>query len=629
MGTYNNNCQGCGCGPAIPEPCITPPPVCLDPQPCTEIINAQCVVYTGPAITCKDSPIIPTNSSLVEALEAIVDYICLGACCSIPAVIEIDNPDYIVLCTDSTATCAHVGKLYNWYTLNVGTAGDGRTAGGIVNINPLDNQINTWRVPNNNDWYALALALDPAATQTPWLNHAGGKIKSTTCWSLPNSGATNSSGLGVSPTVVRNATTGFFATNNGQKSRYWSGNDNTATTYAFELDYITDSLAAINPGSYGFGYKVRLVRPIDCNETDGDFISNAYKDNDGNLYNAEVIGNLVWLNSDLIDTKYNDAAPISNIIFDAPWIAATTGAWCYPNNSSTFTITYVDGCQQVKIAFENFLDFIPTSTQTFVVAAGAGIQVNPNVVGAQTTYTVTNTDPGSAQNIFKNVAVATQPTIVADTNNDTLTVVSGTGIAVTTNPATDELTITNSDLGSSQFIFKNIAVATQPTVVADSNNDTLTFVAGAGISITTDSATDEITIINADPGSGVVLADAGTTAHESLVNDGNGPSLATKGLKAGTGITLSSTATDVTIDGLDANVFSVTLAPLNGLITITHGFGAFASITIYVPKAGAFPYLVLANGIDYVYTTSAGSLDIISISGAADNKPVFVKIIGS
>ena len=112
--------------------------------------------------------------------------------------------------------------------------------------------------------------------------------------------------MGISPTVVRNGSTGFFATNNGQGTVYWSGNDNTATAYAYGVDYLSDTISPYNPGSYRFGYKVRLVRPIDCNETDGDFISNAYKDNDGNLYNAEVIGNLVWLNSDLIDTKYND-----------------------------------------------------------------------------------------------------------------------------------------------------------------------------------------------------------------------------------------------------------------------------------------------------------------------------------
>jgi hypothetical protein len=59
-----------------------------------------------------------------------------------------------------------------------------------------------------------------------------------------------------------------------------------------------------------------------------------------------------------------------------------------------------------------------------------------------------------------------------------------------------ELVIINTDLGSSQNIFKNVAVSGQSTVVADNNNDTLTFVAGTGIGITTDAATDSVTITN-------------------------------------------------------------------------------------------------------------------------------------
>lgn len=41
--------------------------------------------------------------------------------------------------------------------------------------------------------------------------------------------------------------------------------------------------------------------------------------------------------------------------------------------------------------------------------------------------------------------------------------------------------------------FTNIAVSGQSTVVADSKTDTLTLVAGAGVSITTDDTTDTIT----------------------------------------------------------------------------------------------------------------------------------------
>ena len=55
------------------------------------------------------------------------------------------------------------------------------------------------------------------------------------------------------------------------------------------------------------------------------------------------------------------------------------------------------------------------------------------------------------------------------------------------------VTVTNSDKGSSQNIFKNITVNGQDTIVADSNNDTLKFAAAGGMTITTDAATDTIT----------------------------------------------------------------------------------------------------------------------------------------
>lgn len=76
MGTYNNNCEGCGCGPSIPEPCVTPPPVCPDPQPCTEVTDAQCTLYTGPDIMCGTTIVVATNTNIAEALQAIVAHFC-------------------------------------------------------------------------------------------------------------------------------------------------------------------------------------------------------------------------------------------------------------------------------------------------------------------------------------------------------------------------------------------------------------------------------------------------------------------------------------------------------------------------------------------------------------------------
>jgi hypothetical protein len=71
------------------------------------------------------------------------------------------------------------------------------------------------------------------------------------------------------------------------------------------------------------------------------------------------------------------------------------------------------------------------------VNAGSGI----GVTYSSGTATVTNTDKGSDQNIFKNIAVAGQSTVVADGNDDTVTLVAGNAIAITTNASTDTITI--------------------------------------------------------------------------------------------------------------------------------------------------------------------------------------------
>lgn len=71
------------------------------------------------------------------------------------------------------------------------------------------------------------------------------------------------------------------------------------------------------------------------------------------------------------------------------------------------------------------------------VNAGSGV----GVAYSNGTATVTNTDKGSSQNIFKNIAVAGQSAVVAETNDDTLTLVAGNAIEITTNATTDTITI--------------------------------------------------------------------------------------------------------------------------------------------------------------------------------------------
>ena len=86
--------------------------------------------------------------------------------------------------------------------------------------------------------------------------------------------------------------------------------------------------------------------------------------------------------------------------------------------------------------------------ETLTIAQGAGIQSEMTSTSSGGTIEITNTDRGSSQNIFKNVA-SSSGTAVADNNNDTLTVVGGGGIS--TAVSGDTLTITSSNGTNSDY----------------------------------------------------------------------------------------------------------------------------------------------------------------------------------
>jgi hypothetical protein len=76
--TTTNTCKKCGCEDKfMPSPAPCPTPIgCPTPEPCSEVIDAQCVIYTGPNIMCGEVILIPTNTNLAKALQAIVTQLC-------------------------------------------------------------------------------------------------------------------------------------------------------------------------------------------------------------------------------------------------------------------------------------------------------------------------------------------------------------------------------------------------------------------------------------------------------------------------------------------------------------------------------------------------------------------------
>jgi hypothetical protein len=98
----------------------------------------------------------------------------------------------------------------------------------------------------------------------------------------------------------------------------------------------------------------------------------------------------------------------------------------------------------------NILDGDTTATSTTLVDADRFV-VNDAGTMVQVAASDVATYIGAATNVFGTVAVSGQDSIVADSNTDTLTVVGGDGITITTNASTDTLTITAASSGDSAF----------------------------------------------------------------------------------------------------------------------------------------------------------------------------------
>jgi hypothetical protein len=61
----------------LTSPPAYPTPIgCPTPEPCSEVIDAECIIYTGPDLECGDDTVIAQNTAISLALEDIVSYFC-------------------------------------------------------------------------------------------------------------------------------------------------------------------------------------------------------------------------------------------------------------------------------------------------------------------------------------------------------------------------------------------------------------------------------------------------------------------------------------------------------------------------------------------------------------------------
>ena len=193
------------------------------------------------------------------------------------------------------------GLLYNWYAVTKPT------------FAPIGWHVSTW-----NEWNTLVAYLGGSSV-------AGGKLKEigTTHWSVPNTGATNSSGftglgaghrsnLGDFSQQLQHGTFGTeFAA---------AGTWVTPTLYNDTDTCVTGASASVQSG-----FPIRLVK-------DDSIDPGTVTDIDGNIYSTTVIGTQVWTTTNFKSTHYNDGSDIKKITDAILWSTDISGAYCVYNN---------------------------------------------------------------------------------------------------------------------------------------------------------------------------------------------------------------------------------------------------------------------------------------------------------
>lgn len=221
------------------------------------------------------------------------------------------------------------------------------------------------------------------------------------------------------------------------------------------------------------------------------------------------------------------------------------------------------------------------------------------------------------QNAFSTVAVSGQTSVTADSKTDTLTLVAGTNVTITTDAATDSITINSTASGGGNS-FGTIAVSGQSDVIADAANDTLTFIAGSNVTLTTNATNDSITI---------AATDTNTTysAGNGLGLSGTTFSLDTPGTITGAttnAVTADSHTHAVSLTAADVGALPISGGTLTGSLKSQSSTGAINVATAGVPSfesysdgAGNASYMIFHRNAAYGVRFGLDTDNILKVGG--------------
>ena len=164
----------------------------------------------------------------------------------------------------------------------------------------------------------------------------------------------------------------------------------------------------------------------------------------------------------------------------------SNGTFVVGTTNSSKIIFAPDSTPQVQITTDGALDLL---SGRFLLNGTTG---NANQILKTDGYgNLSWTDLPSQQYAFGGFVVSGQDTVQAGNLSETLSLVAGNNVTITTDNTTKTITISSSGSGGSGFTTIN---ADGTNLVADQASDTLNLVAGSNVSFSTDESTDTLTI---------------------------------------------------------------------------------------------------------------------------------------
>ena len=494
MACSNCNTPNCGCSGTyvVSQTC---------PPACSEVFNTACIVYTGVDITCPDnttgitSTVVSRNDYLDTALTKIINYFCgrFNSLVIPTTVVQSDDPGIVVVEQTLGSVTTYLLSLdpAELPSASQVTAGDNVVVTG-------DGTALTPYVVNANESIvavdsasALTLIVDPS-TPGPYET-------------------TYTVGIDASLLPVTELQTSFGHIFITEVPNTPNAGD---TTYTLEVDEVTitsvdSKIDVINTAAGGIAPFERTFT-VDVNETE--------------------MGNYV------MDTAAGILAQ-GGIVAD-PASAITVG---YDSISKTITIGESIGVPlQWKTISDGVTDIpaaSPNDKLRIVGSTGASVALASGPGANEGTFTITNTDLGSAQSTYTDFVCTntsgggTPGTCAATSNGQSLNLVGGDGCDLSADPISNTITIDN----LVDKVYASFVGDTGPVLTADGIVDQLDVLGGDGINtvgttgpggnvltiendgVLTVSAGANIIVDNADPQNPIVSSRANAIVDDVTV----------------------------------------------------------------------------------------------------------------